>query len=76
MLQIKSGQYQSLPGQYSKELKGLVAAMLQTSAVKRPSANVILQTPYIRSRIDKFLTETLRYDGSFCEQSLPLKTAS
>lgn len=65
--QIKSGLVAPLPAMYSKELKALVAAMLQTTASKRPSAGVILQSPLIRDRIDKFLSETYRCPGLPCK---------
>ena len=59
--QIKAGQYMAPPAQYSKDLRALVTAMLQTSPTKRPSVSAILSASPLRDRIDKFLTETLRY---------------
>lgn len=41
-LKIVKGSYSPIPSTYSKELKGLVASLLQTDPSKRPTANSIL----------------------------------
>ena len=58
--QIKMGSYAPLPQQYSQELKLLIASMLSVSPTRRPTVNQILRTPIIKSRIEKFLSETCR----------------
>lgn len=68
-MQIKSGQFAQLPGIYSSELRALVAAMLQTTAARRPSVQLILQSPLIRNRIEKFLSETYRCISFDTQQS-------
>jgi len=59
-MKIVKGQYSPIPNQYSKELKNLVATLLQVDPSKRPSCNTILQYPIIQARVHNFLSESMR----------------
>lgn len=59
-LKIVKGQYQPIPNHYSKELKNLVAMLLQVDSRRRPSIQEILKLPVIVNRIKGFLTESIR----------------
>ena len=56
-LKIMRGNYNPLNGNFSKDLKNLVASMLLVNVDKRPSINEILRCPLIKNRIKNFLNE-------------------
>jgi serine/threonine protein kinase len=60
-LKIARGQYAPIPPHYSSDLKNLVDTMLNTTPNRRPSVAQILRMPFIRSRIENFLTESVRF---------------
>ncbi|KIY97112.1 NIMA (never in mitosis a)-related kinase, partial [Monoraphidium neglectum] len=47
ILSIMGGKYTPLPDSYGKELRGLVADLLQVDPSTRPSVSQILQKPYV-----------------------------
>jgi len=59
-MKIAKGQYSPLPQVFSKELKNLVATLLQVDPTKRPTTNNILTMPIIQGRIKSFLSESIR----------------
>lgn len=63
-LKIIKGSYNPLSTVYTKDLRGLVASMLNVDMNKRPSINEILRQSIIKSRIKNFLNE-LEYDKEF-----------
>ncbi len=63
-LKIIKGSYNPLPTVFTKDLRGLVASMLNIEMNKRPSINEILRQSIIKSRIKNFLNE-LEYDKEF-----------
>lgn len=63
-LKIIKGQYNPLPSSYTKDLRALVALMLNVDMSKRPSINEILRQSIIKSRIKNFLSE-MEYDKEF-----------
>ena len=54
---IVRGQYQPIPSMYSKELKQMVHALLQKDPRMRPSANQIVASPIIRSKLVSFISD-------------------
>ena len=54
-LKISKGDYPPLTGNYSKELKKLLASLLHLNPNRRPTINKILQASLICKRITKFL---------------------
>lgn len=63
-LKIMRGNYPSLPNPFSKEMRNLIASMLQVDPNKRPSITELLRQPVIKIRIKNFLTE-LDYSNEF-----------
>jgi len=59
-LKIVRGVFPPIPSHYSRELKSLVATLLNTDPNKRPNINQILSLPIVRSRIKHFLDESTR----------------
>ena len=59
-LKISRGEYATIPGHYSKELKKIISDLLIVDTVKRPSINEILKFPLLKKRIDKFLPQGIR----------------
>ncbi len=57
-LKIVKGSYTPLTAAYSKELKGLIGDILQVDPNRRPPLKDILDRPFIKERIQKFLSET------------------
>jgi len=57
---ISKGQYSPIPQHFSKELKTLVATLLQVDPSKRPNTNMILKMPIVQTRIKSFLSESIR----------------
>jgi NIMA (never in mitosis gene a)-related kinase len=54
---ICSGLYTPIPSHYSQDMRNLVKACLQVDVRKRPSVNQILQMPFVKERIQQFLSE-------------------
>ena len=63
-LKIVKGTYNPLPNSYTKDLRTLIASMLNTEMNKRPSINEILRQSIIKSRVKNFLSE-MEYDKEF-----------
>jgi NIMA (never in mitosis gene a)-related kinase len=61
-LKIVRGVYPPLPPHYSRDLKTLVKQMLSIDPGRRPTIAQILRMPFIKSRIQKFLSETIISD--------------
>ena len=59
-MKIIKGQYSPVPGQFSRELKNLVATLLQVDPLKRPSVNEVLKFPVIQGRIQNFLSKSVK----------------
>ena len=58
-MKITGGAFQQIPGQYSKDLKLLVASMLAVDPRRRPNIHKILRNPFIQARIEILLKQTL-----------------
>lgn len=56
-LKIIRGQYPAIPATFSKDLKTLIATLLQVDSGKRPSINQVLRDPVIKSRAKNLLSE-------------------
>lgn len=54
---ICSGVYTPIPSHYSQNMKNLVKSCLQVQVAKRPTVNQILNMPFVKDRIIKFLDE-------------------
>ena len=63
-LKILKGTYNAIPGTFSKDIRNLIAIMLQVDANKRPSITELLKLPIIKNRIKTFLNEN-EYNGEF-----------
>eukprot|EP01016_Furgasonia_blochmanni_P037671 TRINITY_DN4461_c0_g1_i5.p1 TRINITY_DN4461_c0_g1~~TRINITY_DN4461_c0_g1_i5.p1 ORF type:complete len:639 (-),score=39.67 TRINITY_DN4461_c0_g1_i5:980-2896(-) len=50
-MRIVQGSYNPIPGHYTKELKDLIARMLNLDPERRPSVTEILESPLIQSRL-------------------------
>ena len=59
-LKIVRGAYPPIPPHFTKDLKTLVAQMLSIDPMKRPTFSKILRMPFIKSRIQNFLSESIR----------------
>ena len=57
---IIRGRTTPLPAIFSKGLRELVDSMLMVTPARRPNINEILRTPIMKSRIEKFLSNTVR----------------
>lgn len=57
---IKHNPTPTLPGQYSKDLRHLVQAMLAKKHTDRPSINTILSLSLFRERMADILDEKIR----------------
>jgi len=63
-LKISSGAYNPLPPCFSRELRNLVAWMLNKEINKRPNINEILKQSIVKSRIKQYLNE-VEYSKEF-----------
>ena len=63
-LKIIRGSYNPVPSSFSKDIKNLIACMLQVDASKRPSITELLKLPVIKNRIKGFLDEN-EYNSEF-----------
>ena len=63
-LKIIRGSYNPVPSSFSKDIKNLIACMLQVDANKRPSITELLKLPVIKNRIKGFLDEN-EYNSEF-----------
>ena len=63
-LNIIKGTYNPLPIHYSKDLKTLIALMLQVDPYKRPSIYEVLSLNIVKNRAKAFLSE-LQYSKEF-----------
>jgi len=63
-LRIIRGSYNPVPNNFSKEIRSLIAMMLQVDANRRPSINDLLKLPLIKNRIKSFLDEN-EYNSEF-----------
>ncbi|KAG1679537.1 hypothetical protein FOA52_011139 [Chlamydomonas sp. UWO 241] len=56
---IVRGTYTPVPGARSKELREVIAKCLTLDSARRPTVNDILQLPFVKARIQTFLSATL-----------------
>jgi NIMA (never in mitosis gene a)-related kinase len=49
--QVMRGTFDPIPSRYGKNIKTLLEGMLNTTAAQRPSANDILQLPFVQTKI-------------------------
>ncbi|CDW72535.1 protein kinase domain containing protein [Stylonychia lemnae] len=61
-MKIVKGEYPPLPSQFSREIKNLIAQMLNLDVSKRITINQVLKTPIIARRIKQFLNEDVFKD--------------
>ena len=59
-LKISKGEHFPVPKHYSREMRKLVAEMLQVDPAKRPSINEVLRHPLIEPRIGLFMPRETR----------------
>ena len=59
LMVIIRGKYKPISSMYSDNLRQLLAQLLTRDPAKRPSINQILRIPYIKSKLGKFLDDTL-----------------
>lgn len=59
-LKIVKGSYTPIPNVFSREMKNLLALLLQVDPGRRPSLNEIMKLPIINDRVKNFLSETVR----------------
>ncbi|CAG9325960.1 unnamed protein product [Blepharisma stoltei] len=57
---IVRGIYTPLSNNFSKDLKNLIGQMLSLDPNKRPNIAQILKMPFVRNRVQNFLSETIR----------------
>lgn len=58
-LKIVRGNYSPLPAQFSRELRTLIGQMLNIDANRRPTISQILKQDIIKTRIRRFLSESM-----------------
>eukprot|EP00762_Andalucia_godoyi_P006726 ANDGO_06153.mRNA.1 putative serine/threonine-protein kinase nek3 len=72
VVKILRGVYPPVPTSYSEDLRLLVGQMFERDPRKRLSVNGILRTPLMRSRISKFLSESMiRKEGLVVAPAAP-----
>ncbi|CAG9323137.1 unnamed protein product [Blepharisma stoltei] len=59
-LKIVRGAFSQIPPHFSRDMRTLVSQMLSTDPAKRPTVAQVLRLPFIKSRIQNLLTETIR----------------
>mgnify|MGYP003706923395 CR=1 FL=1 len=59
VLKILRGNYPQIPGNYSQDLKDLLADMLIKDPARRPSMRKVLEKEFLCKRISKLLTTTI-----------------
>ncbi|GAX79942.1 hypothetical protein CEUSTIGMA_g7382.t1 [Chlamydomonas eustigma] len=57
VIKVLKGMYDPLPSVYSEDLRKLVDSMLTINVKKRPSANDILQHPFVVEKVESYLKE-------------------
>jgi NIMA (never in mitosis gene a)-related kinase 1/4/5 len=56
---IVNGEFKPVSGPYSAEIKKLIKDCLNKDPTRRPTVNSILEMPCIKSRIKKYLSDTI-----------------
>jgi NIMA (never in mitosis gene a)-related kinase len=56
-LKILRGEYNPLPGSFSKDIRKLIIEMLTVDPSKRPSISTVLKNPLIKSRIANYVSK-------------------
>uniref|UniRef100_A0AAV2KYB5 non-specific serine/threonine protein kinase n=1 Tax=Knipowitschia caucasica TaxID=637954 RepID=A0AAV2KYB5_KNICA len=59
VLKIIRGSYPPVSVHYSQELRGLLGQLFKRNPRERPSVSIILEKPFLSSRIERFLTPQL-----------------
>jgi NIMA (never in mitosis gene a)-related kinase len=59
VLKIIRGSFPPVSAKYSRDLRNLIDMMLRRNPRDRPSVNAVLRMPLMKSRIHRFLTDTL-----------------
>ena len=59
LMVIIHGKYKPIPGQYSENMKRLLAMLLTRNPEKRPSIKQVLGMPFIKNKLGNFLDQTL-----------------
>ncbi len=81
MLKITSGKYEPIKGNYSEDIKDLVAELLNKEPQHRPSVQKILEKDFIKRRISSTLSKTIcKYSETFNDKLVsidnsPLKSS-
>lgn len=57
---IVRGKYSPLSGSFSRDLKTMIDSMLSLDPNKRPTLAQILKMPFVKTRIQSFLSESIR----------------
>jgi len=63
ILKIMKGTYPSIPSRYSDNLKKLISWLLSKNPDERPSAQQVIQMPYVTERIRKFVAQSGQLSG-------------
>ena len=75
---ILKGNYPPIPEVYSKDLKKLIAELLTTDPNKRPNLSKILDTPFLKIRVNELFSNTIKlHESQFQKEGtsiLELKT--
>lgn len=61
-LNIVRGIYPPIPPHFSRDLKMLIAQMLTVDSNRRPTVAQVLRMPFIKSRIQNLLSESVRFE--------------
>jgi hypothetical protein len=59
-MQICSGEYEPISGEYSEELRSMLESLLTLDPEGRPDINTILQLPILQNEIKNHLDEELQ----------------
>lgn len=63
-LKIMKGSYPSITPTYSKQLRDLITSMLAPKPQNRPTIVEVINKPFIRKRIEKYVSDMMNRSGS------------
>lgn len=67
-IKIIKGLYPSITPTYSKQLRDLITSMLSKKPQNRPTIIDIINKPFIRKRVEKYMNDLLNRNLALCDR--------
>lgn len=67
-IKIIKGSHPSVTPTYSKQLRDLIASMLSVKPQNRPTIVDVINKPFIRKRVEKYMNDLLNRNSVVCDK--------